>query len=253
MVKEYYVIFRLRGACDALVRAVGGIYLYLRALEKISEYYQIYGRVVHHKHTRSGSREFLPVLPYSRYRTPERGFIVAYRLVTGDRLFQREAEHRAPAEFARHFQRASHEPQQAVGYGDAETRAFDVPVVRFVYALKRREQLRYILFPYTYAGVLYAHVEHYAVRFAGYVLTADGECDGTLFGVLHRVGEDIRDRLPYAYLVAAQMIGHTAVYVQHKSETLFLGLCAQHRHKIVQHCRKLIVNGDYVELSRFYL
>ena len=231
-------------ALDRLQTVAGHRDLHARAAQQLDTDLLVHRVVLHHQHARAGVLTAQHRLDIGRGQRRFQAGRVADIEPRG------EPELAARARLARHTDFSAHQPDQLAGDHQAQAGAAETPGGRGIGLNEGGEELIEIGRRNSDAGI--ANHESHAHPLAVPLLHPGRHIDAPALGELHRIAEQIDQRLQQAGRVAAQHIGHP-VGRAHDVQPLVPGALGHQRAAARHHAPERKIDHFEFEFSRLDL
>ena len=140
------------------------------------------------------------------------------RRLIGYTLLYHKVERRSLSVGALHIYPAVHHIKKAGHYAHSKARSFDIVISLFLYPLKAYEKIVYILFFYTYSGILYFHI-----KLDGSVISAlllHNELYFAARSVFNGICKQVHYDLSQADIITDKGRGDIRIYIKDKIKAL---------------------------------
>ena len=145
----------------------------------------------------------------------------------------------------------AHQPEKVLGDIEPESGAFNIAVALLLDPLKLHEELLDVLGTDADSGILYLNLEQNASRVIGILLISHAERHAAGFGIFNRVRQYIRDHLPDADLISAQVPRYLPVKIELQLQPFIIRALPYHGHQLTEHPGEIVINGDDLEPAFF--
>ena len=195
--------------------------------------------------------EALPVrLPLTRPRPGGQGKRPQF-LFVHNVLIQHNDKLRPLGIDAVHADLSAHQLHQLLDDAQPQSRSLNITVPLLIHPAKRVKNVGNILFFYPLSSVLHRVPDAHPVELQA--LTPDGEGDGALAGILHRVIQQVDQHLLDTHLVSTEHAGDRGVHMELEFQALFPGLNPYHIDDFRKERASLIGDVDDLHFSGFDL